>query len=580
MAHVPLICVASFVCVACLWIAPPPFRTVAARLSVWLPLPCLIWASIPNRSALEFPWLLMGARLELDTTGRVFLGLTAALWLAAGIYGRTYLAQAPNRGQYDLFFFLTMTGNLGVTAAYDAVSFLFFYTLMSVSAYGLIVQDRRTSSLFAGKVYIALTVIGEVLLFVGMVLVVRHNPTLYFDSMWEHAASSPSRDALSALFLCGFGIKLGVMPLHFWLPLAHPAAPTPASAVLSGSMIKTGLLGIIRFVPLGILGMETLGAICIAAGALTALLAAAFGVTQRNPKTVLAYSSISQMGLVFLGIGIPLMVPASWKTALPMLLLFAVHHSVAKAALFLGVGVAGAKMRTGWSRRLVIGGLLLGALALPGLPMTTGLAAKTALKYTAMETAGEWAGPLSLFLPISSVATMLLMVRFLWLIWPPAESTAGPLRLGMALPWALLTLGVSLNWFLVMQRGLVKSEWTAITPSGLFGALWPIAVGVCALGVLAVPKYVQARLSRMQIPEGDIAHPVSIAVSRAHRALDAIAYIHVPRIYVGSVQRAGQSQQKVFHELGNRLTQWIENGNVIGLLMAVLTAILFAVMIL
>jgi hypothetical protein len=147
-------------------------------------------------------------------------------------------------------------------------------------------------------------------------------------------------------------------------------------------------------------------------------------------------------------------------------------------------------------------------------------------------------------------------------------------------PWALLTLGVSLNWFLTRQFGLVKSEWTSISFSAFIAALWPIGVGSAALGILLLPKHALNAVGRLRVPEGDIAYPLSFAAHYGFRALDALACVHVPRLYTGSVQRLTQTQKRLFHEMGDRLAHWIENGNAIGLLMAVLTAVLFAAMIL
>jgi NADH:ubiquinone oxidoreductase subunit 5 (subunit L)/multisubunit Na+/H+ antiporter MnhA subunit len=319
---------------------------ILPRLAAWAAVPALLLAFC-RPFTVDVSWLLLDSRLGLDPVGRVFLAVTAVLWLAAGWYAGSYLARDARRHEFQFFFLLTMTGNLGVTVAQDVVSFLAFFTLMSLAAYGLIVHDRRPASLRAGQVYLVMTVAGEMLLFAGSVLLFHETHSLAFDGLPARLAASPRCGIVVGLLLAGFGIKLGVMPLHGWLPLAHPAAPTPASAVLSGAIIKTGLLGYLRMLPLGADALPGWSDVCVGVGLVTCVLAALIGMTQRNPKAVLAYSSVSQMGLVTVCLGAALAAPAAWSTVSTALLLWVVHHAVAKAALFLGVGVAGAKMPCG-----------------------------------------------------------------------------------------------------------------------------------------------------------------------------------------------------------------------------------------
>src|SRR5690606_7309656 len=117
-------------------------------------------------------------------------------------------------------------------------------------------------------------------------------------------ADAPRRDLIVGLVLAGFGIKAGALPLHVWLPLAHPAAPTPASAVLSGAMIKAGLLGWLRFLPLGLVALPGWAALLMVLGVVAVFFGAAAGAVQQDAKAVLAYSSISQMGLMIIGLAI------------------------------------------------------------------------------------------------------------------------------------------------------------------------------------------------------------------------------------------------------------------------------------
>jgi formate hydrogenlyase subunit 3/multisubunit Na+/H+ antiporter MnhD subunit len=154
-------------------------------------------------------------------------------------------------------------------------------------------------------------------------------PTLKFP--WLLLGTRLGIDTTTQVFL--FFIALlwtcaGVYALHVWLPLAHPVAPTPASAVLSGAMIKAGLLGWLRFLPLGEAATPGWGNVCTIAGLAAAFDGVLVGCTQDNAKTVLAYSSISQMGFMTMAVGVGLTVPAVWTQALTATALYALHHAM------------------------------------------------------------------------------------------------------------------------------------------------------------------------------------------------------------------------------------------------------------
>lgn len=506
-------------------------RPAVGRLAVVAPVPALLLATVGGDVAVDLPWLLIGGLWGLDLIGRVFLGFTAAAWLAAGIYARSYLAHDAARPRFELFHLLTMSGNLGVTVSLDVGSFLLFFTLTSFAAYGLITHRREASALEAGRIYMVLVVVGEVLLFWGILLAAQQAGTMRLDELAAGVAVSPQRNQITGLLLVGFGIKVGLMPLHMWLPLAHPAAPTPASAVLSGAIIKTGLLGWLRFLPLGVLSLPEWGAVCVAAGMAGAFLAVVIGVLQTEPKTVLAYSSVSQMGLVTVGIGVALMAPAAWEKILPALLLFALHHAIAKSSLFLGVGVA-ARARNRRQQWMVMVGLSLSALSLAGLPLTTGFAAKAALKYAAGSSPSLWAEMLAALLPATGLMTALLGARFLWLLWPRADATRGPRALGaksdvadrpllptgVVVPWGVLTaLGV-VAFFFWRWRGVANDVWYSLAPDKLWQAMGPILLAGGILLVFRTFPAMTARLARITIPAGDLIVPLAWFVGWCRRA--------------------------------------------------------------
>ena len=189
-------------------------------------------------------------------------------------------------------------------------------------------------------------------------------------------STSPWHDVTLAFLILGFGLKIGLVPLHVWMPLAYTAAPIPAAAALSGAAVKAGVI-FIRFVPVDP-ARPGWGAALAAAGLFSAFYGAAIGITQSNPKTVLAYSSVSQMGLLAAVIGMGL---AAGDTSVATVAIFyAVHHTLVKGGLFLAVG-AGAQT-SGRGLWLVLLPAAVLALGLGGLPLTGGALAKLAIKGT------------------------------------------------------------------------------------------------------------------------------------------------------------------------------------------------------
>ena len=462
-------------------------------------LPALGVALFAAPGTVDLHWLFLGARFGLDGTGRIFLLFTAALWLAGGVHALGYLHDDPRRNSFWLFWCAAMAGNLGLVLAQDAASFYVFFALMSFASYGLVVHSRTPEALHAGRVYLALVVIGELALFAAIALAWQAAGSLHFADIGPALAASPWRDAVIALTLVGFGIKVGALPLHVWLPLAHPVAPTPASAVLSGAMIKAGLLGWLRLLPLGAAGAPAWGEALVVLGLAAAFAAALVGATQRQAKAALAYSSISQMGLVTVAVGIALAAPAAAPAALAAATLYAFHHAFAKAALFLGVSLGGAASAR--SRALWTLGLALPALALVGAPLTSGYAAKAVLK-AALPEGSAW---LATALSLAAVGTTLVMLRTLWLLRRDAGShRAHPPNGLMWTGWALLVAASATGWLVVGQA----SDLWPDTVGDWAAAGWPLVLGGAVALLAAAGCRRRPGLATITVPPGDLLVPL------------------------------------------------------------------------
>ena len=491
-------------------VMPKASRSSALALAPLAALPALglaLLAEPGEASGVEIPWLIFGTSLGLNTTTRVFLVFTALLWTLAGLYARSYLKGDEQEHRFFAFYLVTMTGNLGLILARDLASFYFLFTLMSLAAYGLVVHEGTDKARYAAKVYLILAILGEAFILPAVLITAATTGSNELEDVAAGVAASPARDAIIFLALVGFGVKAGsLLPLHVWLPLAHPAAPTPASAVLSGTMIKAGLLGWMLFLPVGEAELPEWGAFILAAGLIAAFYGVAVGLTQEAPKTILAYSSISQMGFLTVSVGAGLFAPSSWPVALAAVVVYATHHALAKGALFLGVGVAekteGSRRR--WQRLLVLAGLLLAALAIAAAPLTSGAAAKEYLKSAAELT--PYYDVLSMLLDIATVGSALLLTRFLLFVRPHAGNEEKDPGAGLWMPWAVTIGGVAT---LILFFPDPISELAGLVLS--FSALWPVLAGALLAGGAWLLDRRSGGKVRMKIepriPEGDLLIP-------------------------------------------------------------------------
>src|SRR5271166_5678092 len=360
---------------ACVWRRA---RECVPRFLALAPLPALVAALLaPLGATLVLPEPPFRMTLALDAPGALLLGVAALLWIVAGAYASTHLRGDPNAGRFAEWWLLTLAGNLGVFLAADLISFYLTYSVVSLAAYGLIAHDGAPKSYRAGIIYVGLAVLGEALLLMAFVFMAEATPdgSLLIRDAVATLPGSPWQNAELALLILGFGLKIGLVPLHVWMPLAYTAAPIPAAAVLSGAAVKAGVIGLIRFLPLDA-AMPEWGEALAAAGLFSAFYGVLVGITQKNPKTVLAYSSVSQMGQLAAVFGMGL--AAGDAGAGLGASFYAANHILVKGALFLAVGVAAVTgARRLWPVMLPAAVLALG---LGGLPLTGGALAKLAVK--------------------------------------------------------------------------------------------------------------------------------------------------------------------------------------------------------
>ena len=496
-------------------------RSGLIRSLPWAVLPALCLALLVNENlVISLPYGLTGVLLGIDETRRLFLLLATLLWGVAGVYAIGYLERDVKQWQFSLFWLLTLSGNLGLILSFDALSFYSFFALMTFAGYGLVVHTGSSEATYAGRIYLIMAMMGEGLLLVGLlaaVYVAGVNPAL--DQLPLAIANSSSPVLISMMILLGFGIKAGLPILHLWLPLAHPVAPVPASAVLSGVMIKAGLLGWLIFLPLGEMSLTTLGILVVVLGVVAAIGAALIGICQRKAKTVLAYSSISQMGWMTMMVGLMLLEASLAPILIPLVALFALHHGLAKGALFLSV-----PMNTG--RTLSWLWVLLPAFSLMGLPFTSGLLVKTAFKRETIEIVSQhwilaWLPGL---LSIAAIGTCLLMFRFLGCL--TKHPSADSIHFAQRGSFVLLSL---LSGFAFLGLPFLgASVGIELTQAVEFGAVYPLL-----LASLLILVGWMLGFNLPKIPPGDLLIPIRSVMSHLY----AVSNDFVSARYEVSLQR-------------------------------------------
>ena len=436
--------------------------------------------------ALDLPSLRLS--LQLDVPAAMLLGASSLLWSAAGAFAVAFLRGAQSRDRFIVCWLLTMTGSMGVFMAADLFGFYLFFALVSLPAYGLISHDDDAKALRAGAVYISFAVVSEALLLMGFVLLAAGEPggSVQIRDVMAALPHSPLRCSAIAFTSAGFVFKLGLVPAHSWMPLAYGAAPTPAAAVLSGAAVKAGVIGLIRFLPFD---DHATSEILVAVGLFSAFYGVAVGLTQSNPKTVLAYSSISQMGVIttLIGMGMSAADPGTRVDVA----FYASNHVLGKGALFLAIGVVAGMSSDRIKPTLALAAVL--ALGLGGLPLTGGSLAK----FIAKTSLGQ--GPIGTLALASTVGTNLLMMHFLSTLIRTAKRQAGlPSIAGYVWPWRIAaTAGIGLAWVLFGATGEHVSA--TLTVPAVIASSWPVVAGVVLWFVF------MRRNDRLpHIPPGDI----------------------------------------------------------------------------
>ena len=494
---------------------------------VAIPLVGVLWGISGSSGPLQaVPWALplgLGA-IGLDGLSAFFGLLVVAVCGLSAIYGIGYLAHDDGHRRTAgtwLFFGLLEASMLGIVLARDGVVFLIMWEVMTLASFGLVVFDHHHAAVRrAGLVYLIAGHLGAACLFVMFLLLAHGDPGLAFDRF----QAGPWANVCFILALVGFGTKAGFMPMHVWLPEAHSSAPSHVSAVMSGVMLKMGIYGLIRTI--GFLGDPVpawWGMSLAAIGGIGGVAGVLFALAQQDVKRILAYSSVENLGIIAMALGLGLVGRHLGNPAMEWLgfggaLLHSLNHALFKSMLFLG---AGALLHSTGTRRLdMFGGLakrlpalagvfLVGSIAICGLPPLNGFVSEIMIYAGAWQSVGHdttWVATMSVGVVLAlaligglAVAcfTRLYGVAFLGeprtveaqtakpvsnlMVAPMALLALGCAVVGLGAPWAMVWLGLPLHSIGVQGSVPVAVAsiltWTMLAGAGLVAlivVLWAV----------------------------------------------------------------------------------------------------------
>ncbi len=285
--------------------------------------------------------------ITLDSLSAFFLLGLSALMLCVAIYSLSYMVHYCDRhnvGVFNALLAVFVAAMALVLTSGNTVLFLIAWEAMSILSYFLVVfESEQAENLRAGPLYLIMTTIGTAFLLIAFLLLFQYTGSFSLSGDFA-AIPAAGRNVLFLLLLVGFSIKAGAVPLHIWLPQAHPAAPSNVSALMSGVMLKTAIYGLLRF-GLVVLGAREAwwGLLLLAIGVVSALIGVLFAYIEGNIKRLLAFSSIENIGIILIGLGTGFLAIAQGQraigaAAIAAALFHALNHTLFKGSLFLGAG--------------------------------------------------------------------------------------------------------------------------------------------------------------------------------------------------------------------------------------------------
>lgn len=426
-------------------------------------------------AVLSIPILLpgIGVSYGAQPIGLLLASVTTLVWFAASIFSERYLQTEQNSSRFSLLFGLSVSGAIACFLARDFLGLLLGFEIMSLASYGLVAHSPNAAAQRAARLYLYLGAVSGVLLAVALAMLWNQAGTLEYTKLHNIPLT------ISVLLSLGFAIKAGAFPLHFWLPEAHPVAPSPGSALLSGILIKTGAFGLLQVASLTA-GGPAYGTVLILVALVTMSLGVLLALIQQDAKRMLAYHSVSQMGYILLGIGLW----AFERNALGFggAVFHTINHALFKSALFLICGSALLAVNTvdlyslGFMRKvfgIATPLVLIPALGIAGVPGFNGYISKTLLHDALLEAKlpGALLGIADKIFVLVAFGTVCSFIKFGWYVFfADRKSSREPARASRA-----EIMGIGALSVFVLGLGLFPQPVLNALADGLaaLGSEWP-----------------------------------------------------------------------------------------------------------
>lgn len=340
--------------------------------------------------------LSLNISFKADGFRSMYALVAAFMWLMTSLFAPQYFHHGHAQGRYAMFTLLTLGATLGVFLSNDLITAFLFFEILSFTSYCWVIHEETPGAMRAGQTYLAIAILGGMAMLMGLMLLHVKTGTLAFEALPQALQGIEVSELYlpGALILAGFGAKAGMYPLHVWLPKAHPVAPAPASALLSGILTKVGIYGILVLSTRLFFDDVLWGNLLLGLGLINMLLGAVLALFSTDLKRTLACSSMSQIGFILLGVGMQSLLGEHNALAAQGTVLHMLNHSLIKLVLFMAAGVVYLNTHSlnlneiqGYGRRKP--GLMLifmtGAASISGIPFFSGYASKTLLHEAVIE---------------------------------------------------------------------------------------------------------------------------------------------------------------------------------------------------
>lgn len=376
----------------------------------------------------------------VDGFRAVYGTVVCFMWFVSAMLSPQYFLHHHYLRRYYFFFLLGLSSTVGVFLSADLYTTFLFFEMMSLGSYVWVVQEETEGAMDAGRTYLTIAVLGGLVTLMGLIILYHLTGTVVMSELKTACAAVENRSALWAAAVCiffGFAAKAGAFPLHIWLPKAHPVAPAPASALLSGVLTKAGIFGILMITANILTGDYGWGTLVLVLGAITMVLGAVLAVFSNNLKFILACSSLSQIGFIMTGISMMCLLGEENALAANGSVLYMMNHSLVKLTLFLFAGVVYYNCHAldlndikgfGRGKPWLHAVFLCGACSLAGIPGFCGYISKTLVHESIVEyaelsgsaaiTAVEW-----LFLFSGGLTTAYLTKIYVAVFWQKGKKT-------------------------------------------------------------------------------------------------------------------------------------------------------------